>query len=201
MIFAGLFVIIRFGYKLYANLDLWIDDWLILATTVVAIPCAVLNVAGLAKYGMGRDMWTLPLEDISTVLKFFFITAVLYFVATTLVKMSIISFYLRIFPQRTTQLFLWATFGFTGVWGIMFVFIAIFQCRPISYFWTSFWSDKDGLEGGTCLDANAIALSHAVINIVLDFWIMAIPLWKLRKLQLHWKKKVGVALMFSVGIV
>lgn len=30
--------------------------------------------------------------------------------------------------------------------------------------------------------------SNAAVNIALDLWILAIPLWELRTLQLHWKK-------------
>lgn len=37
------------------------------------------------------------------------------------------------------------------------------------------------------------------MSIALDLWILAIPLWQLRSLKMHWKKKVGVALMFCVG--
>ncbi|POS76901.1 CFEM domain-containing protein [Diaporthe helianthi] len=39
----------------------------------------------------------------------------------------------------------------------------------------------------------------SAISIVEDFWMLGIPLSQLRSLQLHWKKKVGVAIMFSTG--
>lgn len=37
------------------------------------------------------------------------------------------------------------------------------------------------------------------MSIALDVWMLAIPLWQLRGLKLHWKKKIGVAAMFIVG--
>jgi hypothetical protein len=29
--------------------------------------------------------------------------------------------------------------------------------------------------------------------------MLGIPLWQIRSLKLHWKKKIGVAMMFFVG--
>ncbi|KAM5358160.1 hypothetical protein ACJZ2D_015548 [Fusarium nematophilum] len=68
------------------------------------------------------------------------------------------------------------------------------ECKPILYFWTG-W---DGLYEGYCKVRDA-TWANARISIALDIWILAIPLWQLRTLKLHWKKKAGVAVMFSIG--
>jgi hypothetical protein len=52
---------------------------------------------------------------------------------------------------------------------------------------------------GSCLNINAIAWANAIISILLDVWMLAIPLWQLKGLQLDWKKKLGVGMMFSVA--
>ncbi|KAM5354799.1 hypothetical protein ACJ41O_001445 [Fusarium nematophilum] len=194
--FAAAFVAIRFGYKIFiASLDLGMDDWFVLATMVACIPSAVITAKGTTVNGLGRDIWTLTSTQITKVLSYFYIMAWLYFLQTALVKLSIITFYMRIFPAREVQRVLWITFILTSIWGVAFVFTAIFQCRPIPYFWKQ-W---DGMHKGTCADANAITWSNASMSIALDLWILAIPLWQLRSLKLHWKKKAGVALMFCVG--
>lgn len=195
-VIAALFVIVRFSYKiLVINVDLGLDDWFVLATMVAAVPSAFITVYGTTANGLGRDIWTLPPQNITNVLMYFYIMACLYFLQATLVKLAILTFYMRIFPSRGAKRLLWGTSILTALWGVAYVIAAITQCRPISYFWTQ-W---DGLHQGSCVDAKAIAWSNAAINIALDLWILAIPLWQLRKLQLHWKKKVGVALMFGVG--
>ncbi|KAK7177895.1 CFEM domain-containing protein [Paraphaeosphaeria sporulosa] len=81
------------------------------------------------------------------------------------------------------------------LWGIAFVLAAILQCQPVHYFWEH-W---DGLHEGHCVDINAFTTTHAAISIALDFWILEIPLWQLWGLKMHWKKKLGVGLMFCVG--
>ncbi|GJC99389.1 CFEM domain-containing protein [Colletotrichum higginsianum] len=195
-ILAAVCVMSRFGYKIvFAGLDVGWDDWFVMATLVAAMPSAVITVHGTTANGLGRDIWTLEPRQITNVLFYFYIMAWLYFLQVTLVKLAIIFFYMRIFPAREVQRVLWATTVFIVVWGFAFVVAAVFQCKPIHYFWTK-W---DGLHQGSCASANAVSWSNAAISIALDLWMLAIPLWQLRALKLHWKKKVGVALMFIVG--
>ena len=109
--------------------------------------------------------------------------------------MSILFFYMRIFPETRIRRILWVTQALNAMFGISFVFAAIFQCTPISYNWTR-W---DGEHEGSCIDITALAWSNAIVSIVFDLWMLAIPLFQLRKLKLHWKRKVGVAAMFIAG--
>ncbi|KAJ0275216.1 hypothetical protein Brms1b_009084 [Colletotrichum noveboracense] len=195
-ILGAVFVLARFSYKIFfAGLDIGWDDWFVLATLIAAMPSAIITVYGTTKNGLGRDIYTLTPQMITNVLFYFYIMAWLYFLQVTLVKLAIIFFYMRIFPAREVQRMLWGTTIFIIVWGLAFVITAVFQCKPIHYFWTK-W---DGLHEGSCANANAISWSNAAISIALDLWMLAIPLWQLRALRLHWKKKIGVAMMFIVG--
>lgn len=106
-------------------------------------------------------------------------------------------FYLRIFPFTAVRHLLWGTVVFDVVYGTTFVLVSVLQCAPVDYFWLS-W---DGEHRGACLNSNAVGWANAAISIVMDFWMLALPLSQLRSLRLHWKKKIGVALMFGVGIV
>ncbi|KAI9148921.1 CFEM domain-containing protein [Paramyrothecium foliicola] len=195
VVVAAVCVIIRLSYKIFSGLELGLDDWLILVTIISAIPSAVITVRGAAPNGLGKDIWTLTPVEITNVLFYFYHMAYLYFLLVALVKLSIISFYIRIFPGRAVQRLLWGTFVFTIVWALTFIFTVILQCQPISYFWTQ-W---ERTHNGRCASASRISWSHASLNIALDLWVLAIPLWQLKGLHLHWKKKLGVAIMFGVG--
>jgi hypothetical protein len=193
---AAAFVVVRFVFKLvYTASEIGWDDWTVLATLMTAAPSAIITVFGTVKHGLGQDLWTLSPEEITKMLKYFYIMASLYFTQVTLLKLTLVFFYIRVFPSTPVQRLLWGTVIFVFLWGFTFVVVAIFQCRPISFFWTH-W---DGLHKGHCLDINAITASNAGISIALDLWILGIPLWQLWGLKMHWKKKVGVALMFCVG--
>jgi hypothetical protein len=189
------FVILRLGYKLFARINWALDDWFILITILAGVPSSVLSVHGLVANGLGKDIWTLQYLTITDFGKYFYIIEVLYFHHVTMLKMSLLFFYLRIFPANPVRQLLWGTIAFNGVFGLLFVFLAVFQCQPISYFWDKWDPSYDG----ACLNINAIGWSNAGISIFLDIWMLAIPLSQLRGLNLHWKKKISVGLMFCVG--
>ena len=129
---------------------------------------------------------------------FFYIQEIIYFVEVSLAKLTLLCFYIRIFPSTRVRHLLLGTVVFNCLFGVAFGLVAVFQCTPISYFWVM-W-DKEH-TGGKCIDINAMSWANAAISILLDVWMLAIPLSQLRNLQLGWKKKVGVALMFSVGLL
>lgn len=171
------------------------DDWAILATTLSGVPNTVFGVHGTVANGLGRDVWTLEPDQITKFGMFFYMVEVFYFVTVALLKASILLFYLRIFPNTGTRRTLWATLILNNLFGVAFVLAAIFQCTPISHYWTK-W---DGTSKGTCININGLGWANAIVSIVFDLWMLAIPLSQLPKLRLHWKRKIGVALMFSVG--
>lgn len=154
-----------------------------------------MNAYGLAPNGMGRDVWTLKPDQITSFGYYFYFVEVLYFFQVACLKLSLLCFYLRIFPEKRVQRLLWGTLILDVLFGIAYIFVGIFQCAPVSHFWTK-W---DGEHPGSCLDINAIGWSNAGISIVLDAWMLAIPLWQLKGLRMSLKKKLGVAAMLCVG--
>ncbi|KAH7136340.1 hypothetical protein EDB81DRAFT_844394 [Dactylonectria macrodidyma] len=48
------------------------------------------------------------------------------------------------------------------------------------------------------LSIHSLAWANAAISIALDLWMLAIPPWCLKDLNLHWKK-IGIAAMFIMG--
>lgn len=194
---SGVVILLRLGFKLFiAKTGFGLDDWFILATIVVGVPSTVITSEGLVPNGLGRDIWTLKPQQITNVLYWFYFMAWLYFIVLALLKTSLLFFYLKIFPNKTVRWLLWGTLVFNGIWGISFALLAVFQCKPISYFWDQ-W---DGLHSGTCpIHTNSLGWANAAISIVEDVWMLAIPLSQLHSLQLHWKKKIGVAIMFCTG--
>lgn len=190
-------VALRLGFKLLTTHELMSDDYVVCFLILVITASVLVTHYGTTPNGVGRDIWTLTPTMITNFLYFFYVMAILYFAEVMLVKLCLLLFYLRIFPGKLVRRLLWATVVFDVLFGVIFLLVAIFQCSPISFFWQS-W---DGEQQGTCLNMNAIAWSNAGISIALDLWMLAIPLSQLRTLRLHWKKKIGVALMFCVGTV
>lgn len=117
--------------------------------------------------------------------------------ALGLTKMAILAFYLKVFPDKTFQKICWVTIVICAAYIPAFCLATIFHCTPVSYTWTS-WT---GETTGYCADFNAFAWAHAIINIILDLFIMTLPLPLLWKLNMGLKRKLFLMLMFSVGIL
>ncbi len=198
-VFCGITTVVvvsRILYKVFGTaVGMGADDWSILVAHLFAIALTVVGTYGLADHGMGRDIWTISFDEITQVLQFLYMVELFYFLSISLLKMSILFFYMRIFTTPGTTKILWGTQAFNVLFTLSCCFAIIFQCTPVDYAWTR-W---DGEHQGTCLEFNPIVWTVAVVGIALDLWMLAIPLHTLRGLNLGTRKKIGVALMFIVG--
>ncbi|KAH7061692.1 hypothetical protein BKA63DRAFT_200807 [Paraphoma chrysanthemicola] len=181
--------------QMFSAASLGWDDYLIIAALVSGVPSIILLDRGSIPNGLGRDVWTVPFENITNFVHFLYVMEILYFLQSTLIKLSLLFFLLRIFPKPTTRKLLWAAGGFTALWGIVFVLAGIFQCQPVSFYWKS-WDHE---TPGKCVNINALNWSNAIISIVLDICMLAIPLYEVSQIQLSWRKKLSVAFMFFLG--
>ncbi|KAH8890587.1 hypothetical protein GQ53DRAFT_721375 [Thozetella sp. PMI_491] len=192
---SGAVVLLRVAFKLWSKLGMMSDDWAIVLTFLAGLPSTVMLVVGTGANGLGKDVWAVPYDSITLFGFYFYIIEIIYFALICLLKMSLLLFFLRIFPTPLVRRLLWGTVALNIMYGLTFIFIGIFQCRPISFYWDK-W---DGEHQGSCMNINSVGWANAAISIALDVWMLAIPLSQLRSLNLHWKKKIGVGIMFSVG--
>jgi len=93
------------------------DDWTLLLMVVITIPPTVL-APFLASNGLGRDIWTLPFDNINNVLLYFFTGELCYLVGLAINKISILCFFLRIFPSKVLRQYIYITMGICVAYGI-----------------------------------------------------------------------------------
>lgn len=195
---------IRLVYKLIygrQRFRLGWDDFMIVAAVPMAITGMILMLRGLWTRGLGKSIWAVPASDMLHYGIDLYITEILYILALTMVKLTLTFFYMSIFPGRITRRLLLGTIVFHVAFCTVFVVKTIFQCTPISYSWTRFDSAQAGRIRGHCVQIGASVWVHAAVNVAVDFWMIGIPLFEIRKLQLHFKKKMAVALMFMTGFL
>lgn len=73
-----------------------------------------------------------------------------------------------------------------------------FICRPTNFFWEQ-WTRE--WEGHCPIDVNAQLYAMSSTNIALDLAIWLVPIPQLIKLNMNWKKKAGMSLIFLVGLL
>lgn len=109
--------------------------------------------------------------------------------------MSILLLYRRIFGVGTR----WfkstvnALLVLSGIVGVSYTLLLVLQCWPVAAAWDL------SIPNYKCYDFAPLLLSAALLSIVADLFLMAIPIPELRKLQISGRKRLGVGVMFVVA--
>ena len=110
-------------------------------------------------------------------------------------KVSILLFYLQIF--RIKMWFrhsCWALITFVICYLSAIFFVYLFYCKPEAATWNY-------TLGGKCVDGWSVDIATGALNIVTDLIILLIPLPILWDLQLSFQRKLGISLVFLVGVL
>lgn len=118
-----------------------------------------------------------------------------YVLTLLLTKVSLILFYLRIFPSPRFQIWGKLGLGFVVLPAFIIMLLQLLQCLPVQYNW-----DKS-IDNAKCIDVTALVYAHAGINIAQDFVILGLPIPELLQLKLDLQQKIGLIVMFQVGIL
>ncbi|KAF2206935.1 hypothetical protein CERZMDRAFT_22441, partial [Cercospora zeae-maydis SCOH1-5] len=176
------------------------DDWTILLCMALLVPFNAL-VQLMVENGLGTDNYTLAPLQITLFLKYFLIFTIVYTVLVMVSKVSILQLYLRIWTIDAVSIWFRRLCGFLiivhSITIVAFVFAVIFSCGPVSYGWT-FW---DGLHTGYCINRSAMLYALGAINICYDVLVFILPLHNFLKLNISWRRKTGVLLIFMVGLL
>ncbi|KAI4834464.1 hypothetical protein E4T44_08787, partial [Aureobasidium sp. EXF-8845] len=192
---AILAYLMRVASRLPGSNSKWgLDDWALTLAMLFIIPLTICAYV-LNQIGMGKDMWFVSFDHITEILEIFYFTELLYLAAVGLTKISILLFYLRIFPDWKLRRAIYAMIGVSGLYSVVFVTVTALQCIPVSMAWKK-W---DGEHHGKCLDLNADGWASATLNIVLDLIVIVLPMKQLTVLNMGWQRKLGVIVMFLGG--
>ncbi|CAD0107017.1 unnamed protein product, partial [Aureobasidium uvarum] len=137
---------------------------------------------------MGKDMWFVSFDHITKILE----VQLLYLTAIGLTKISMLLFYLRIFPDWKLRRAIYGMMGVCLLYIVVFVTVTALQCIPVNQAWLK-W---DGEHKGKCLNLNADGWASASLNIILDLIVIALPMKQLTSLKMSWVRKLGVVAMF-----
>lgn len=117
------------------------------------------------------------------------VITVIYPVAATFVKTTLLVFYLRIFsPVRRTTFIIWVGIGTIALFYILSIALYIYFTLPIG-------SEK---HQAALLDFSA---AQGVFSVVTDFYVLAVPIGSTLKLHLPSRRKIGLCAVFATGLL
>lgn len=137
------------------------------------------------------------LNMLTQVIQFYFLGETFYLASLALTRISILCFYLRIFPDKEFRRIVFVVIALCAAYGISFVTATIFQCSPVNYAWHT-W---DGEHVGSCNNINLQGWLSAILIMVLDIMTIVLPLRQLYRLNMSLKKKIMLIGMFALGFL
>ncbi|EMC97219.1 hypothetical protein BAUCODRAFT_52567, partial [Baudoinia panamericana UAMH 10762] len=149
----------------------------------------------LAKHGMGLHLHSLTPELIVTTTKWLWTFFWLYYASLSFTKLSLLLQYLRIFPHPRFVRACHTLLVIVAVWSVWAVFSGIFNCAPMSLFWTSSVWNPPG-----CIPRLPLWYSNSAINIVTDFATALLPIPIIHTLAIPKRQKNMLLCVFAAGL-
>ncbi|CAL3966642.1 hypothetical protein PZA11_003225 [Diplocarpon coronariae] len=191
------FLVGRLVSRRLLNVGMGADDWTILAAAI-AYYIEVGTSFGLVLNDFGLHIYWLSTTQVITGLKWFYVTNLFYMLAITLTKLGLLLFFLRIFPSHRLRQLIIVTGFFIILSNFSIMVALIFQCIPVSAFWTN-WMYKD--PPVKCIDQYAVLEAAAVFGILHSIIILVLPVKTVWQLNLPYRHKANLFVMFSVGFM
>ncbi|KEY64630.1 hypothetical protein S7711_02834 [Stachybotrys chartarum IBT 7711] len=188
-------LILRFYSRLWVTKGRGLDDALIFAAFFPALGFSVASIMGEIHAGWDRHVWDLRPSVWTASLQLTLLTYSLFTLASGLTKLSLIAMVHRLAgPSRVkTRIIVKGFAALVTANMIIFIFITVFQCRPISAYWTVTTREQ------SCIDNAKHLLAASCINTIMDFLVVLLPLTVVTRLQLPWKQYATVLGLFGLG--
>ncbi|KAF1844212.1 uncharacterized protein K460DRAFT_388086 [Cucurbitaria berberidis CBS 394.84] len=137
-------------------------------------------------------------EDIHVTLIYVQLGEIFYIFTTTLFKISLGLFFLRVLTQPWQTLIFRVILGVSATYGLFYIFVTIFQCgKPADL--------ADSLIGSSSCLPSAFLLTtgylYGVINVIADWTFVLIPISILVDSELDRRAKISVSVVMGLGAI
>lgn len=109
------------------------------------------------------------------------------------IKLSILLFYLRLFPGRKFAIAAYINMGYTICWGIATWIVNLNVCSPIAYFY-----DKS-IPGGYCKNQAISGTINGSLSLLGDICILLLPIPMVWRLQINLRRRLALLGIFLLG--
>ena len=175
------------------------DDWAILATLIATTLYTIATLIWVSRFYLGYDL-PLSRPEYMKYLINSYSQRLLYATAFDWAKCCIVLFYIRITDRHVRRVYwtlLMVVFGLCVFKWLLHIFIFLFQCAPVAYFWRS---REVGAEGH-CLSSAKQAIIINVFTFLTEACIVVAPLPMLWMAGLSRSQKAALAGMFSLALL
>ncbi|KAI0197539.1 hypothetical protein F4808DRAFT_293191 [Astrocystis sublimbata] len=149
--------------------------------------------------GVQVHQWNIQLKTLKHWQYQTHLASIYYGLSILFLKLAILVDWLRIFLTPGQRNFIFWSIHFliwsNAIYYISGTFLEIFQCFPQQKIWDPLF------VGGFCtVDIEANNFVSAILNLVSDLLILAVPQFVVWKLNMSRRRKVGISFIFGIGI-
>jgi hypothetical protein len=181
LIIPSITVFIRLWSRATSRTKFWWDDFMVLSTLLFS-HLLLATTLKLVSLGLGKHTWMIPLKNVKPTLTWQLLSLTWYTIAITLLKLSALTLYARIFRvEIITRLVLWGVGALALAWGIGISIEPWTNCRPV------------------CQNRSKWYIAAGTINLLFDLVVLLIPMPLIWALNLQLKKKVLLSMVFLLG--
>lgn len=188
-------LVIRFYTRQFISNSIGLDDVLIAIAYFPALAFSITSIRAETVLGWNRHLWDVEYDVIGPGLKMSLVTYVLFDLGSNLTKLSMLAMLYRLLgPGRSgMKIGVFVAGGFVISSSVVFVFVVIFQCSPVSDYWTL------SIDPQNCIDEGAHLLAAGIINTLTDFIVVILPVQTMLGLQLPRKQHLILIGLFCAG--
>lgn len=110
-----------------------------------------------------------------------------------MIKLSILTFYYRVFVTPVFRKVVLATITFIALWVLTITIVLALECRPIAKFWNP-------TVPGKCFNLVAFSYFTNISNLVTDLWIFLLPIPVIWRLHISNHQRLGLCGVFLIGL-
>ncbi|OHE93120.1 hypothetical protein CORC01_11609 [Colletotrichum orchidophilum] len=182
-------------YSKWTSKQIGLDDWFMTGAMFFSMALLGPTYMFFKYYYAGFPTSALPKDwDPAPMLFWNWIMQVLYNPILALVKSSILVFLLRLGGHKRGVR--WAIYGLNTInlaTMVAIFLVVLFQTLPINAFWDSTIPKHREIDGPL------FYIISAIITIVTDFFVLAIPFWIFLGLKMRMAAKIGLIVVFLAG--
>ncbi|KAF2476778.1 uncharacterized protein BDR25DRAFT_203703, partial [Lindgomyces ingoldianus] len=192
--------IIATSLRCYVRVDMvkafGLDDWLMVFAMLSFISYCSFSIAGV-HYGTGHHRADLLAKSDEIATKCWWFCFLFYCITMISSKVSIGFFLLRVTVKKIHAWIIYVAMSISILAGVVFFFVCLFQCTPVSHFWK-----RD--QPGKCININAIiglSYLYSIFSIVSDFTFAILPGFLIWGLQLKRRTKLALIPLLAMGCI
>jgi hypothetical protein len=130
---------------------------------------------------------------------YYYLAELFYITSSAALRTAVALLLLRIAHSKPQRIVIYVVIALMLIYSICFLFIVIFQCSPVSFFWN--WHPG---APGRCNNHHILAntgYAHMALSFVADWTLGLMPIWLLWKVQISRQRKIAISVLLGFGLM